>query len=593
MNMPKPMDKPTITERIYALMRRLKIKGRIVFVLLTGLSLHLILMLIIFNVYSYSYLKKDLYRHVVQTQREVGLSVELMVEDIQMLFLRFLVNSEIYEVINDNALPEPDKEARIGTIIDHMLSQNELAGNVIISTHDGMLYSHKSKEQMLEVPDPLFIKRIKESPVPVVGEIKRDGSGKAYIPFGQQFRNFNTGQNIGVVIIYVREESLAALYSSSFSGIGYSFLTSNHRIISHPDKRLLGNFLAEDEPLRSEKKEGYRTYSDNGSSYVIATYPLNARLKTLGVDWEFISVISSQKLFSGITKSNHNALAFASITFVVMLILSFYLAARITKPLLKLKKKLSLFGKKDLAVVAEQKQQADEISQLENSYYQMVERINQLMLEKDEEKEKQRKAELTALQSQINPHFLYNTLDAISWIARLKKQPDIERLISSLATFFRISLHKGAKFVTVEEEIRLVQSFVTIEQMRFPDKFEIEYEIDEALLKVRILKLILQPIAENAIKHGISEKRGKGRIWIRGELLNDEVRFTVTDDGVGFETGNALVKSAQDVLFQSGYGLRNVDERIKLEYGSQYGLRISSTPGQGTTVLISLGRVFP
>lgn len=575
------------------MMRRLKIKGRIFFVLLTGLSLHLILMLIIFNVYSYSYLKKDLYRHVVQTQREIGLSVELMVDDIQMLFLRFLVNSEIYEVINDNALPKADKETRIGMIIDQMLSQNELAGNVIISTQDGMLYSHKSKEQMLEVPDPLFIKRIRESPVLVVGEIKRDGNGKAYIPFGQQFRNFNTGQNIGVVIIYVREESLAALYSSSFSGIGYSFLTSDHRIISHPDKRLLGNFLAEGEPLRTEKKAGYRTYSDNGETYVIATYPLNARLNTLGVDWEFTSVISSQKLFSGIKNSNRNALVFASITFVVMLIISFYLADRITKPLLKLKKKLSLLGKKDLAVAAEQKQQADEISQLENSYYQMVERINQLMLEKDEEKEKQRKAELTALQSQINPHFLYNTLDAISWIARLKKQPDIERLISSLATFFRISLHKGAKFVTVEEEIRLVQSFVTIEQMRFPDKFQIEYEIDEALLKIRILKLILQPIAENAIKHGISEKRGKGRIWIRGELLDDEIRFTVTDDGVGFETGDALMKSAQDVLFQSGYGLRNVDERIKLEYGSQYGLRISSTPGQGTTVLISLRRVFP
>jgi two-component system, sensor histidine kinase YesM len=582
-----------ITKRIHAIMRRFKIKGRIVIVLLTGLSLHLVLMLVIFNVYSYSYLKKDLYHHVVQTQREVGLSVELMVDDIQMLFLRFLVNSEIYEIINDNAFPESAKEARIGNIIDNMLSQNELAGNVIISTHDGMLYSHKSKEQMLEVPDPVFIKQIKESPVPVVGEIKRDGSGNVYIPFGQQFRNFNTGQNIGVVIIYVREESLAALYSSSFSGIGYSFLTSDNRVISHPDKRLLGNYLAEDEPLRPEKKGGYRTYSDNGNSYVIATYPLNARLKTLGVDWEFTSVISSQKLFSGITKSNRNALIFASITFVVMLILSFYLAAKITKPLLNLKKKLSLFGKKDLAVVSEQKRQVDEISQLESSYYQMVERINQLMLEKDEEKEKQRKAELTALQSQINPHFLYNTLDAISWIARLKKQPDIERLISSLATFFRISLHKGDKFVTVEEEIRLVQSFVTIEQMRFPDKFEIEYDIDTTLQKVRILKLILQPIAENAIKHGISEKRGKGRIWIKGELLDDEVRFTVTDDGVGFQSGSTLAKPAEEVLFQSGYGLRNVDERIKLEYGPQYGLRISSTPGQGTTVLISLRRVFP
>lgn len=591
--MQKPMVKLTMANRIDSWMRRFKIKSRIVVVLLVGLSLHLVLMLVIFNFYSYTYLQKDLYRHVVQTQRQIGLSVELMVDDIQMLFLRFLVNSDIYQIINNDSLPAADKESRIGAIIDGMLAQNDLVGNVIINTNDNMLYSYQSKEQMLEVPEALFIKRIQESSMPVVGEIKRDGDGNAYIPFGQQFRNFNTGQNIGVVIIYVREAALADLYSSSFTGIGYSFLTSRDRIISHPDKRLLGNFLEENAPLRPAQKEGYRTWSDNGNSYIIATYPLNPRLETLGVSWEFTSVISSHKLLEGIAKGNRNALLFASVTFIVLLFLSFFLAAKITRPLLNLKKKLSLFGKKDLAAVYEQRAQVDEIFQLENSYYQMVERISQLMLEKDEEKEKQRKAELTALQSQINPHFLYNTLDAIAWIARLKKQPDIERLISSLATFFRISLHKGDKFVTVDEEIRLVESFVTVEQMRFPNKFEIEYDIEEALRKVRILKLILQPIAENAIKHGISEKRGMGRIWIKGELLEDEIRFTVTDDGVGFANGATLSQAKEDVLFQSGYGLRNVDERIKLEYGPQFGLSISSTPGQGTTVTISLKKELP
>lgn len=327
-------------------MRRFKIKSRIVVVLLVGLSLHLVLMLVIFNFYSYTYLQKDLYRHVVQTQRQIGLSVELMVDDIQMLFLRFLVNSDIYQIINNDSLPAADKELRIGAIIDGMLAQNDLVGNVIINTNDNMLYSYQSKEQMLEVPEALFIKRIQESSMPVVGEIKRDGEGNAYIPFGQQFRNFNTGQNIGVVIIYVREAALADLYSSSFTGIGYSFLTSSDRIISHPDKRLLGNFLEENASLRPGQKEGYRTWSDNGNSYIIATYPLNPRLETLGVSWEFTSVISSHKLLEGIAKGNRNALLFASVTFIVLLILSFYLAAKITRPLLNLKKKLSLFGKK-------------------------------------------------------------------------------------------------------------------------------------------------------------------------------------------------------------------------------------------------------
>ncbi len=196
--------------------------------------------------------------------------------------------------------------------------------------------------------------------------------------------------------------------------------------------------------------------------------------------------------------------------------------------------------------------------------------------------------ELSYFYAQITPHFLYNTLDAIAWIARLKKQPDIEKMIASLATFFRISLHKGDKFIPVEEEVRLVQSFVTVELMRFPDKFEIRYDIPDEVRQLRILKLILQPLVENAIKHGISEKRGKGLITVTAETSGDMIVFEVADDGVGFREDRPFGTADDQTLFRSGYGLRNVQERIKLEYGGDCGLTVRSERGQGTTVTVRI-----
>lgn len=199
--------------------------------------------------------------------------------------------------------------------------------------------------------------------------------------------------------------------------------------------------------------------------------------------------------------------------------------------------------------------------------------------------------ELVALQAQINPHFLYNTLDAIGWIAKLKKQTDIEQMVIALARFFRLSLHKGDKFITLEEEIQLVQSFVTIEQMRAPDKFDISYNIPEELKDIKILKIITQPLVENAIKHGISRKRGKGKIEVNACRTDNGLRLEVMDDGAGFDMSSTDFWVQGSSLRRSGYGLRNVDERIKLEYGREYGLEIMSEVNLGTTAVITVGQL--
>ena len=215
----------------------------------------------------------------------------------------------------------------------------------------------------------------------------------------------------------------------------------------------------------------------------------------------------------------------------------------------------------------------------------MITHIFELMQKSREDAETQRKLELDALQMQINPHFLYNTLDAVSWMAKLKGEPEIENLTLNLAKFFRLSLHKGDKFITVGEELELTWHYLEIDKVRFPDKVKVHFETDESLVNYKVLKLILQPVVENAVKYAFEEK--SGNLVIRTMLSGGDIVFEVEDDGCGFDMSGGIVSSKKKSDL-GGFGLKNVDERIKLEYGEDYGLSVRSAPGQGTKVTIRI-----
>ena len=224
----------------------------------------------------------------------------------------------------------------------------------------------------------------------------------------------------------------------------------------------------------------------------------------------------------------------------------------------------------------------DELFKLEEKYDEMINHIFDLMQKSREDAETQRKLELDTLQMQINPHFLYNTLDAVSWMAKLKKEPEIEKLAVNLAKFFRLSLHKGDKFITVGEELELTAHYLEIDKIRFPDKVKVRFETDESLVNYKVLKLILQPVVENAVKYAFVEN--KGNLVIRTAYSGADIVF-----GVGFSTEGGI-KSSKKKSELAGFGLKNVDERIKLEYGEGYGLQVFSQPGKGTKVVIRIAK---
>ena len=231
----------------------------------------------------------------------------------------------------------------------------------------------------------------------------------------------------------------------------------------------------------------------------------------------------------------------------------------------------------------------DEITELGMSFNIMIGRIRDLLDSKISEQENLKKAELRALQAQINPHFLYNTLDTIIWMAEAQKTDQVIEIVSALSSFFRISLSKGRDWITIGEEIERIKNYLTIQKMRYRDILDYRIEIEAGVEKNTILKLILQPLVENALYHGIKNKRGGGTIIVRAQQKNaDEILLEVADNGIGFtpeklaQLQAELADDSGEIKLESGYAIGNVNRRIRLYYGKQYGLAVTSEYSTGT-----------
>lgn len=237
----------------------------------------------------------------------------------------------------------------------------------------------------------------------------------------------------------------------------------------------------------------------------------------------------------------------------------------------------------------------EELAELGEGFNQMVERIGNLVEDIRVEQLHLHATELKLLQAQINPHFLYNTLDAIIWLAESGEKEQVIMMVSALSDFFRTTLSKGRDYITVGEEESHIRSYLQIQQFRYQDILEYEIAIPEELHEYQILKLTLQPLVENALYHGLKNKRGKGRILVSGALEEGKLVFLVRDNGLGMtqerlaQVINGMKKETEEVSGDpSGFGLFNVMERIRLNYGEEYGIRISSTYQVGTEVCVEI-----
>jgi two-component system, sensor histidine kinase YesM len=280
------------------------------------------------------------------------------------------------------------------------------------------------------------------------------------------------------------------------------------------------------------------------------------------------------------------ALMAGTIAFSVMAAWS--LSSSIYTPIKKLHDVTKTITKNDLQVLVTS-ENIDEITELGMSFNIMIGKIRELLDSKIREQENLKKAELRALQAQINPHFLYNTLDTIIWMAEAKKISEVKEIVQALSTFFRISLSKGRDWITISEEVERTKNYLIIQKMRYHDILDFKIEMDDSVKDSTILKLILQPLVENAIYHGIKNKRNGGMVVVRARQKNEnEILLEVEDDGIGFtpqkltQLQAELNDDSDEIRNESGFGIGNVNKRIRLYYGKPYGLFIKSEYETGT-----------
>lgn len=270
------------------------------------------------------------------------------------------------------------------------------------------------------------------------------------------------------------------------------------------------------------------------------------------------------------------------------------ITSRILQPIKALRQAAARVTMGDFSARASVSSQ-DEMEELADGFNNMAKNIESLISKVKEDEQRMRRADLRLLQEQINPHFLYNTLDTIVWLIEGNEADQAVNMVVTLSNFFRQVLSKGKEFISIREEEQHISSYLKIQKMRYPDILEYDINLDRVIYDYQILKLTLQPLVENALYHGIKYKRAKGRIHITGEKDGGQIRLRVWDDGVGMEEKELeqlrreIQKPCQET--EKGFGLANVNERIRMYFGPEYGMAIDSQKGKGTRVEIVIPAV--
>lgn len=363
---------------------------------------------------------------------------------------------------------------------------------------------------------------------------------------------------------------------------GYLFIVdAEGKIVYHPQQQLIYSNL---------KTEQISEVLAIGNGTFMSGEGDNRRMYTVqesGFGWKIVGVSYMNELVGNEREMRLSFIGLGLICIVLAILISLILSRRIGHPLKQLQDYMKEVEKGNFNIQVPVPSTI-EIGRLARAFNIMVGKIKELMSQVVQDQELKRRSEISALQAQINPHFLYNTLDSIIWMAESKKSDEVVLMTSALAKLFRASISNGEELVTIETELEHITNYLKIQKMRYKNKLDYEIDIGESVRQYKTIKLILQPIVENAIYHGIKMKRGPGLITISSEETETDIVLRVTDNGKGMEPEKiaGLLTQRRESAGGRGVGVSNVHGRLQLYYGVQYGLHYSSIPDEGTTVSI-------
>lgn len=540
--------------------------------------------------------QKTAEEHSVQLIHQVSNSMDVYVETIEKMvnYIQLeLQDTPFFTMESEGASGWDSETAYIRSVLENVAnSHREVAGIFIATKEDLYVSTGMSRISRDPFQNERWYREASENPeeIQLISVVtgrnivtNRSYSIDDVFSLAKAVQDPETGEVLGVILLDIRHD----IIQSSINGVtigekGFVFVMDQEDNIVYTP---VNGIVYRVNPKWVKAMEPMSVQIQGGS------YQIRSELSPY-TGWRTVGVFSMDEVMSSVNTIVYILFTCVIISLVLVVIVSFKFSRTLTNPIFKLKRLMKQAESGDLTVRFNF-QHNDEIGELGQSFNHMIARIDQLIQMVYVEQENKRTAEMKSLQEQIKPHFLYNTLDTISWMARDYDAEDIVRLVDALTNMFRIGLSHGKDIITVKEEITHVSNYLYIQKIRYKDKLNYVIHVDESLYAVEVPKLILQPLVENAIYHGVKAKRGGGTITITGVPEGENLVFTVQDDGAGMlqekvEELNRRMSERSVLDEKKSFGLFYIRERIQLCYGKGYGVHVESTLGEGTRVTITL-----
>ena len=476
---------------------------------------------------------------------------------------------------------------------DVVFSEVGIAFDVIVIGDNGFCYSSQAGDNydFASLKNQLWYKSIfgKKDDITFISSFNDVfGVGKKQYVFSASRRILNSdGNEVGTLLINIDEVYLSDIYQSALNGTNVIYIIdSNGNIISHTNKDMRGmNFINVENFKKLYGENDFRLTKKSVGEYLISNY------HDTQTGWTIIEEMPSSFVLSDVYRAYIIISIIIGICFLISLVISYLVAGKVSKPLLDLCDSLNQVKEGNFDVVSKVAGY-DEINLLKSSFNGMAQEIKKLLEDIKNKEAYKRRIENDLLRAQINPHFLYNTLFSIKCLAETRRPEEVSEMISALIDFLKMTLRKDADLICLSEEFIITEKYLVLQQMRYGDKLSFEFEPDEKTTQCMVPALILQPIVENAIFHGIEAKNEMGIIVISSEIQNERLIISISDDGAGMneDTLERVIDTCTNKEYtrNESIGIANVSGRIKVDFGNEYGLHIESEAGIGTTVTIEL-----
>lgn len=566
--------------------------------IMVSFSALMVIAVLIFLFIALNYTKNSIYENSInytsQIINQVNYDIDSYVKYLENISYIVSTSSDVSNYLYNEEQTEEemeDEKERILSQFKTILDSRSDIYNIAVVANNGRSILNDGEDEFTEyinIKEQSWFKAALEakdgtaiSSSHVQNAIK--SSYKWVITLSKALTNYNNARNEGIFFVDLNYTAISELCNNNNIGNkGYIFiLDENGNIIYHPKQQLMyGGLITENVDDIMACEENYFNTGDK-------IYTISKSDKT---GWTVVGAANTSELLKNNKQAQMMYLLVAAVLLLGVILISSIIAREITRPIRQLRDSMSMveegqFDKANVAVTAK-----NEIGSLSKSFNVMTERIHTLMEQNVYEQKQKRKSEMKALQAQINPHFLYNTLDSIIWMSEAGQNEEVVLMTSALARLLRQSISNDKEQVTIAEEIEYVRSYLTIQKMRYKDKLEYSIEVSPEISHVMIIKFALQPLVENAIYHGLKYKETKGNLNIRGYERGDKAYITIADDGVGMdeEVLEHIFDESKKEHKSNGVGVPNVQKRLQLHYGQEYGISYISRKGVGTVATVTV-----